>query len=94
MNFSIAFEYYKKSAQLGNEKAQRSLGYFYDTGKGTKIDKSLVILLFFKHNFLQPKTNQKTKQKKKKQILHLIVTFILFICCRKYRFRSKSRFGI
>ena len=66
MNFSIAFEYYKKSAQLGNEKAQRSLGYFYDTGKGTKIDKSLVILLFFKHNFLQPKTNQKTKKKKKK----------------------------
>jgi hypothetical protein len=32
-NFTAAMNYYNQSAELGNEKAQSSLGFFWETGK-------------------------------------------------------------
>jgi TPR repeat protein len=42
IDFTKAFEYFKRAANLGNEQAQRSLAFLLDTGKGTPIDKAQV----------------------------------------------------
>lgn len=47
MNFTLAFHYLNISASLGFPDAQRELGFLYDTGKGTPINKPMVKFSFF-----------------------------------------------